>query len=91
MQDVTKDSKKGNQKKGDPTNAFLNAMEGDQVRVCIHGENNKLVYLKGTLSAVGLYSIVLNNRTLINKGAMVYIERDPEASGEKARTQAKAS
>ncbi len=85
MQEAPKEAK---QKKGDPTIAFLNAMKGAKVRVCIHGEHNKLVYLTGTLSAAGVYTIVLNNRTLLNKGAMVYIERDGAASVAKAGTQA---
>jgi hypothetical protein len=72
--------KEGKQKKGDPTIAFLNAMVGEKVRVCIHGENNKLVYLTGTLTAVGVYNLVLNKRTLVNKGAMFYIERDGAAA-----------
>ncbi len=91
MQDAPKE---GKQKKGDPTIAFLNAMEGTKVRVCIHGENNKLVYLTGTLSAAGVYSLVLNNRTLLNKGAIVYIERDGAAAvgaGRSAETGAKVS
>ena len=75
MEDATT---KGKKKKADPTIAFLNAMVGAKVRICIHGENNKLVYLKGTLCAAGVYALVLNNKTLINKGAIVYIERDKE-------------
>jgi hypothetical protein len=86
MQDAPKESKEGTQKKGDPTIAFLNAMVGAKVRVCIHGENNKLVYLTGTLSAAGVYSLVLNNRTLLNKGAIVYIERDGAPSVSAAKS-----